>query len=156
VQELARAYNVRVDRCRVRHDVQASRSRSRRRERDNVDRRDLGLLARRHEHNDRLLLYAAVPLDRLEHGLGHGDQAASVVGLVEALDVKLELQRTHVRVEVEGTVGVAEEPLRNVFGVGYGRGQRNYADVALDLRADVAHARADDLEDRALFASDQV
>jgi len=83
--------------------------------RHQIDGSDLGLFARGHEHNGRLLLDAAVALDGLEDGLGHGDQAAGVVRLVEALDVQLELQRPHVRVEVEGAAGVAEEPLGNVL-----------------------------------------
>ena len=50
--------------------------------------------------------------------------------------------------EVEEAGGAAAEPLRDVLRVGQRRAERNDADGALDLRRDVAHPRADHLEDR--------
>ena len=78
------------------------------REGEEVDGRDAGLLARRHEHHHRL------PLAVLHHSVegrpAHGEEPGCVVRDVHAVDVELEGDRPHVGVEVEGGVGAAAEP----------------------------------------------
>ena len=78
------------------------------------------------------------------------------MGGIEALDVEFELEGTHVRVEVERVGRGAVEPLGQVLVVGDGGAESDDANVALDLRAYVAHARANDLEDGAVLAAEQV
>ncbi len=109
--------------------------------RDQIDSRDLGLFATRHKDNRRFgdrssgRYFASdtrrcVLLDCLEDGLGHGDETRGVVRGVEALDVKLELEGTHVRVKVESAVGVGLQPLSHVLRVSYGRAKRHDANAA--------------------------
>lgn len=62
------------------------------------------------------------------------------------LDVQLQGHRAHVGVEVEGGGGAAAQPMCHVLGVGQRRAQRHNADRPLNLRRDVAHARADHLQ----------
>lgn len=123
-------------------------------ERQQVDGGETGLLARRHENDDGLA--RAVSLDRVVRRPGHGQQPGSRVRHVQALDVELERDGANVRVEVERAVGAAAEPVGDVLGVGHGSAEGQDPDGLLELRRDVAHARAHDLDDRTLRASEQV
>ena len=62
--------------------------------------------------------------------------------------MELEWHGPHVGMEVEEAGLATAEPLRDVLGVAKRRAQRHNADVVADLAADVAHARADDLQHR--------
>lgn len=60
----------------------------------------------------------------------------------------MELQRNgpDVGVEVECGCGAAAQPVSHVFGVGQRRAEGHDADRTLDLRGDVPHPGADDLQ----------
>lgn len=50
--------------------------------------------------------------------------------------------------KVEGVVGSGTQPLGYIFGIGQGRTQGDDADVALDLRGNVPHSGAENLQNR--------
>ena len=119
-----------------------------------VDSGEASLLPARHEHDDGLA--GRVLQDGVVGGLGHGHDPARVVRHVEALDVELQRHRPHVRVEVEGAVGGAAEPLGHVAAVGEAAGQGHHPHRAVQLRGDVAHPRAHDLQHRPVLAAQQL
>ena len=77
-----------------------------------------GLLARRHKDNDGKL--GRVLADGVVDRLHHGDEAGGSVGDGEALDVQLQGNWAHVRVEAEESVSGGPQPLAQVLGVGHG------------------------------------
>lgn len=64
------------------------------------------------------------------------------------LDVQLQGHRSDVGVEVECGCGAAAQPVGHVFGVGQRRAEGHDADGTLNLRGDVPHPGADDLQHR--------
>ena len=64
----------------------------------------------------------------------------------EALDVQLEGHWPHVGMEAEESVCAGAQPLAKVLGVGHGGAEGHDAHLAVDLRGDVAHARAHHLQ----------
>ena len=59
------------------------------------------------------------------------------------LDVHLEWNWSHVRMEVEECSSTATEPLRDVLGIGQRRAQCHDANCLSDLRRYVSHSRTD-------------
>lgn len=64
------------------------------------------------------------------------------------LDVQLERHRSDVGVEVERGGGAAAQPVGHVFSIGQRRAEGHDADGTLNLRGDVPHPGADDLQHR--------
>mmetsp|Transcript_15351 Transcript_15351/g.26133 ORF Transcript_15351/g.26133 Transcript_15351/m.26133 type:complete len:396 (-) Transcript_15351:1333-2520(-) len=114
-----------------------------RRKREQVDRRQLRLLGRRHV--DKGGAVDGVVDDSVVRGLRHREQPRRHVGDVKALDVHLERDGAHVGVEVEDAVRRASNPLCEVLGVGERRREGHDARFHVGLRRDVTHARDDDL-----------
>ena len=113
---------------------------------EQIDGGEPGLLARGHKDNGGQL--GGVPTHGMVDGLDHGHQARRGVRDGKALHVELQRNRAHVRVEAEEAVGAGPQPLAQVLGIGHGRAQSHNAHLALDLRGDVAHARAHHLQHR--------
>lgn len=67
---------------------------------------------------------------------------------VTHLDVQLQRNRSDVGVEVEGCRGIAAQPVSHIFGVGQRRAEGHDSDWPLNLRGDVPHPGADDLQHR--------
>lgn len=62
------------------------------------------------------------------------------------LDVQLQGHGPDIGVEVKCSGGAAAQPVGHVFGVGQRRAHGHNADGTLNLRGDVSHPRADDLQ----------
>lgn len=62
--------------------------------------------------------------------------------------MKLQRNRSDVRVEVEGRCGAAAEPVGHIFSVGQRRAERHNTDGPLNLRGDVPHSGANHLQHR--------
>lgn len=107
------------------------------------------------------------------HWFGHGQQASLSVTDVEALhedalepirnlsyrrnirqvfltdlDVQLKRHRSDVGVEIECSCCATAQPVAHIFGIGQGRTEGYDADGTLNLRRDVPHPGADDLQHR--------
>ena len=124
-------------------------------ERQQVQRQQLGVLPRGHEH-DRGRAVWRVPRDGAVRRPRHGAHARLEVGDVHALDVYVQRHGAHARREVEDGARGRADPLADVPRVREGDAQPDDARRALELRADVAHPAHRDFRRRPVGAADQV